>query len=164
MHNRMSEAPCYLDREADLGAEIRELANRGAASYIHSGRTLLDHLYGVSQVLASWQCEVFIVRAGLFHSVYNRDHPLFERHERFTVVAPLIGFRAERLAFHYSSGQVRDAAIPDLFVIRAANLLEQCQFVDLEDVGATAEWKYVHSRRHMLPDAARDLIDSVARR
>ena len=67
----------------------------------HSGRHLVDHLFGVYKLLEDWGNPPEICRAGLFHSIYGtnifdvKSAPFEER----DAIRTAIGEQAERLAF-----------------------------------------------------------------
>jgi uncharacterized protein YbjQ (UPF0145 family) len=50
---------------------IEELRRRGADHVPHTHRSLLDHLTGTFDILASWDSDKDVCRAGLFHSVFG---------------------------------------------------------------------------------------------
>jgi hypothetical protein len=72
-------------------AHLTLLDELGAGGHSHSGRTLLDHLRGTSDLLLAWGNPPETCVAGLFHSIYGtRDYP----------------FRSVELA---QRGRIRDA-------------------------------------------------------
>ncbi len=78
------------------------LRGLGTEDVPHSGeKGFLAHLIGVFRDLESWNCELDVCRAGLFHSIYGTE--LFRKfslsQERRGEVRDLIGERAERIAF-----------------------------------------------------------------
>jgi hypothetical protein len=57
-------------------AQLALLEELGARRRPHSGRTLLDHLQGTSDLLSAWGNPNDTCVAGFFHSVYGtRDYP-----------------------------------------------------------------------------------------
>ena len=55
--------------------KIKEyLIEIGARDLQHANGSLYDHLYRVSKMLESWDCEEDVVLAGLCHSVYNTEY------------------------------------------------------------------------------------------
>ena len=82
---------------------IEFLVLRGAREVAHSKRSLLDHLLGVYEVLRLLECEEWLCRAGLFHSIYGTSKfqtAVVELSER-GLIRSLIGERAESLVFLY---------------------------------------------------------------
>ncbi|WP_024906020.1 GNAT family N-acetyltransferase [Robbsia andropogonis] len=87
--------------------QVAFLVETGAGQVSHSGRTFLDHLIGVENMLKRWECDVDVQSAGLFHSVYGTNRfktTLVGVHAR-PLVAQLIGREAEELAFLFCSSQ-----------------------------------------------------------
>ncbi|GJF26815.1 MULTISPECIES: DUF6817 domain-containing protein [Streptomyces] len=81
------------------------LRARGASETQHPGGTLLDHLNRVARLLAEWGAGPDLQAAGLCHAMYGTDgfdHALMGTDER-TLLAELIGERAEALVFLYAS-------------------------------------------------------------
>jgi hypothetical protein len=56
---------------ADRGPALALLRGLGADEVRHSSRTLLDHLVGTADLLASWGAPPRVEIAGLLHSVYG---------------------------------------------------------------------------------------------
>ncbi|KWF03158.1 GNAT family N-acetyltransferase [Burkholderia pseudomultivorans] len=87
--------------------QVAFLVETGAGQVSHSGRTFLDHLLGVKDLLKRWGCDVDVQAAGLFHSVYGTNRfktTLVGLHAR-PLVAQLIGREAEELAFLFCSSE-----------------------------------------------------------
>ncbi|MBU9564504.1 GNAT family N-acetyltransferase [Burkholderia multivorans] len=87
--------------------QVAFLVETGASQVSHSGRTFLDHLLGVENLLKRWECNVDVQAAGLFHSVYGTNRfktALVGLHAR-PLVAQLIGRDAEELAFLFCSSE-----------------------------------------------------------
>ncbi|MBR8057487.1 GNAT family N-acetyltransferase [Burkholderia dolosa] len=87
--------------------QVAFLVETGAGQVSHSGRTFLDHLLGVENLLKRWECDVDVQAAGLFHSVYGTNRfktTLVGLHAR-PLVAQLIGREAEELAFLFCSSE-----------------------------------------------------------
>lgn len=82
---------------------IELLSNVGADSIRHSGRTFLDHLVGVAELLTAWGQPETVIKAGLFHSIYGTEVftratvPIAERH----TIRAIIGDEAEQLAYWF---------------------------------------------------------------
>jgi hypothetical protein len=85
---------------APRAAAMALLREAGADRIPHSGRTLLDHLVGTADLLASWGAPLRVELAGLVHSVYGTgsfgEAPLAEA-DRDRVIAA-VGAEAEHLA------------------------------------------------------------------
>jgi len=127
-------------------AHVAYLEQVGAHKIIHSGRTLLQHLWGLYTLLKHRNAAHEVCLAGLFHSIY--DTALFSASlgvQRESVRAR-IGERAERLAWLFSAlarpacwqaagaewplvaggrAIVNEAEQQDLRVMERANLDEQ---------------------------------------
>ena len=98
----------------------------------HSGRTLLEHLRGVHDLLRDWGNDEEVCNAGLFHSIYGTKT---FRHQSMTDRAQLvamIGHHAEFLVHCFSTRDrpmfesIDDPVIRgQLMEIEAANLMEQ---------------------------------------
>jgi (p)ppGpp synthase/HD superfamily hydrolase len=52
-------------------SKINFLENINANDKSHSGKTLIDHLVGVHDILKEWDAPQYLQDAGLFHSVYG---------------------------------------------------------------------------------------------
>ncbi len=83
--------------------ELTSLLELGAASTLHCGRSLFDHLVGVANRLAAGRAEPDVILAGLFHSVYGSSAvtPLVDGPDRRARLAEIIGERAEGLVYDY---------------------------------------------------------------
>lgn len=111
----------------------------------HSGRSFIDHLSGVEQILRVCRCSDAVCAAGLFHSIYGTeffDAGLVVDRDQ---VKELIGKEAEYLAWLFCNANrpfcwfcgnkipMRDGShvmvdnktLHDLQMIEGANLLEQ---------------------------------------
>lgn len=80
---------------------INDLIRLGTGESEHSGRSLLNHLQGVYDLLEQWGNPVETCLAGLFHSIYGTAY-----YKKKTValnqrgnIKDLIGARAEELAY-----------------------------------------------------------------
>ena len=85
-------------------AKVRFLEEAGAGLTAHSRRTLLEHLLGVRDLLASWKARTALVDAGLFHSVYGTEfyRPMILTASERERVRAVIGAEAEQLAYLWS--------------------------------------------------------------
>jgi hypothetical protein len=117
----------------------------------HSGRTFLRHLEGTERILRDWGCPQHLQLAGLFHSIYGTNiftvqSASFGERE---VISSLIGPIGEWLAYLFCVTArpdaffiaktsksmrhrytqmpiaVRDDDLRDLFLLEAANHIEQ---------------------------------------
>jgi hypothetical protein len=75
----------------------------GAVDVEHPSGTLMQHLRGTYETLASWGCSEHLCLAGLYHSVYGTE--VFQRQtiplDARNQVRQAIGEKAEGLAFLY---------------------------------------------------------------
>jgi hypothetical protein len=77
------------------------LLQLGTDKFVHSERTLYEHLCGVESVLSAWHQPQEMRNAGLFHSIYSTETfrhaalPITERRQ----LQLLIGEKAERLVY-----------------------------------------------------------------
>ena len=91
------------------------LMQLGTTKMPHSGRSLYEHLAGVSAILYEWGQPECVYLAGMFHSIYSTAKykraalPVSERHR----LRAVIGGEAEQLAYFFS-------ALPAATVFRAA--------------------------------------------
>lgn len=83
---------------------IAFLKSIGAAEIGHGDKTLLQHLQGVADILASWQCNESLVLAGLMHSVYGTKHfsTSIQASENRYEIKALIGDEAEEIVYLFS--------------------------------------------------------------
>ena len=108
------------------------LVELGCDKAKHSGKTLLDHLKGVHDLLRDWGNSEDVCNAGLFHSIYGTDaYKHVSTTDRGKVIEQ-IGLYAEALVLMFSEGKrpffknVNDQKFRrDLMEIEAANLIEQ---------------------------------------
>ena len=115
--------------------KITFLNNIDANDKSHSGKTLIDHLIGVHDILKEWDAPQYIQDAGLFHSVYGTTVFKHQSTNDRDAVKELIGEQAEDLVWKFCSlnlpryqditsqfdGQIKD----DLILLDKANSLEQ---------------------------------------
>lgn len=132
-------------------AALRYLDRKGAMARRHSGRNLYDHLVGTSQILRRWQADDAVCLAGLCHSVYDthtyRADLDIERQE----LCEIIGLRAEALAWRFRNIHLFERAavvrrpalihrlsapLQALFLIGAANLVEQSAYLSIRKLGS----------------------------
>ncbi|MEV6598629.1 DUF6817 domain-containing protein [Actinoplanes sp. NPDC051346] len=104
--------------------KIAFLRQHGTGELAHSDASLLDHLCGVRDLLASWGCGTALCDAGLFHSVYGTE--IFPTGavppELRPAVRELIGDEAETLAYLF--GAVTRTSLFDAAFDGAPFLLE----------------------------------------
>lgn len=113
-------------------AHFELLRASGAHRAPHSGRSLLAHLAGTHDLLASWGAPRCVRLAGLFHSIYGtnafrRQSIPFEERPR---VSALIGVEAERLAYLFCAVD-RPRALIDAWRCGAFLLRERLSGTDL---------------------------------
>ena len=115
--------------------KINFLENIDANDKSHSGKTLIDHLIGVHDILKEWDAPQYLQDAGLFHSVYGTAVFKHQSTNDIDVLKDLIGEQAEDLVWKFCNltlpryqnitshfdGQVKD----DLILLDKANSLEQ---------------------------------------
>ena len=116
-------------------SKINFLENINANDKSHSGKTLIDHLVGVHDILKEWDTPQYLQDAGLFHSVYGTAVFKHQSTNDRDAVKELIGEQAEDLVWKFCNltlpryqniisqfdGQVKD----DLILLDKANSLEQ---------------------------------------
>jgi hypothetical protein len=89
--------------EQQVARAMELLDEVGAVDVEHPSGTLLQHLRGTYDMLASWGCPEHVCLAGLYHSVYGTE--VFQREtiplEARSSVREAIGDEAEELAFLY---------------------------------------------------------------
>ena len=116
-------------------SKINFLENINANDKSHSGKTLIDHLVGVHDILKEWDTPQYLQDAGLFHSVYGTTVFKHQSTNDRDAVKELIGEQAEDLVWKFCNltlpryqniisqfdGQVKD----DLILLDKANSLEQ---------------------------------------
>ena len=116
-------------------SKINFLENINANDKSHSGKTLIDHLVGVHDILKEWDAPQYLQDAGLFHSVYGTTVFKHQSTNDRDAVKALIGEQAEDLVWKFCNltlpryqnitsqfdGQVKD----DLILLDNANSLEQ---------------------------------------
>lgn len=93
----------YSNISADeIAALVSVLRHWGANDIAHSGVSLLDHLIGTHEILASWNQTRAVCLAGLFHSAYGQKGEQSIRTSiRREEVRLLIGKQSERLVWHF---------------------------------------------------------------
>lgn len=89
----------------------------------HTGRTLMDHLKGVRDLLKAWEMPEYVCVAGLFHSIYSTNiftvqSASFEDRE---VIEVMIGKQAERLAYLFCVSERPDAFFEAMHTNRILN-------------------------------------------
>lgn len=90
--------------EQDNPDLIHALTLLGAHQQDHSGRTLLQHLTGVSALLRAWGNPEAVCNAGLFHSIYGTSayqRSTLSRDQR-QQIQRLIGDASEQLVYLFS--------------------------------------------------------------
>ena len=116
-------------------SKINFLNNIDANDKSHSGKTLIDHLIGVHDILKEWDSPQYLQDAGLFHSVYGTIVFKHQSTNDRDAVKELIGEQAEDLVWKFCNlslpryqditsqfdGQIKD----DLILLDKANSLEQ---------------------------------------
>jgi (p)ppGpp synthase/HD superfamily hydrolase len=142
---------------------IEFLLDNGASDNDHSGRSLLDHLIGVAEILMSWKCDKDIVLAGLCHSIYGTDsyHTVTVDPSMRVEVQALIGQRAELLAWEFcnrknprmqsflNNGEIQ------LAIIECANIIEQ--------KGNKEYLKHIHAVFDIIPESIRKGVTEYLR-
>jgi SM-20-related protein len=151
----------------------------------HSGSTLIEHLIGVRDKLAQWECRPAVRFAGLYHSIYGTENfrqqtvPVAERPR----VAQVIGTEAEHLAYEFcmltmrgflteieadldatgghlrDSGRQRAAEKLDLLHLFAANWLEQMP--RMRAIQRSTHVSLFRKIRPLLPRAAQEDIEAA---
>jgi len=162
---------------------INYLLSLGLDRVNHSGTSLLYHLLGTKEILQKWDAPEYVCDAGLFHSVYGTEYfylPNMISTKVITEVRELIGEKAERLAWTFSSMKRKDFEkfagngtpsfvrsfsgnvkisltsedVSDLCNITIANILEQFPRLEEEKVSN----HFLKLKPHILPKAYDDLV------
>ena len=79
--------------------KIDFLRRLGTDKTKHSGRTLFEHLVGVSEILKEMGAPQHVQDAGLYHSIYGTSAFHHQTTSDRGVVQNIIGERAEHLAY-----------------------------------------------------------------
>ena len=93
-----------MSRESTLDQQLEFLAARGASDHAHSLASLIDHLNGTREILASWGAPPALCTAGLFHSVYGTESfesKVADLADR-DAVRELIGPTSEEIAYTFA--------------------------------------------------------------
>ena len=83
--------------------KIRQLEALGAGQFKHINGSLLEHLQGTRDLLASWEAPLVLQDAGLFHAAYSTagfGDRMLDISQRNTVAA-IIGEQAEEIVYHF---------------------------------------------------------------
>ncbi|MDP9651472.1 DUF6817 domain-containing protein [Paraburkholderia caledonica] len=144
----------------ELSENLDFLRKCGAHEIQHSGRTLLDHLFGTYSILRDADVGVEVCQAALFHSVYGTTkfrEQLLPFSERATVVAQ-IGPNAEELVMLFA---LLDR--PDTFLKTMTNRLRPLRFKfgALAPVGHYSEEAGISAQQfnHLLLIEVANLLD-----
>ena len=114
---------------------IEFLLDKNADKVDHSGRTFLEHLIGVAEILEDWDCSFDTVMAGMFHNIYGNKHYDPGLNVTREEVKKLIGEKSENLAWTFENTdreKIIDLKNLDLLLIRLANEYEQSE-LNLKD-------------------------------
>ena len=112
-----------------MGPLLTQFLNSKVTDVKHSGRSFLEHLKGVYEILKAQAAPDYVCKAGLFHSIYGTNvfrHASVELESRPAVV-DAIGPEAERLAYIFCSCD-RPRAL-----VRAANKGPPYQLINRRD-------------------------------
>ena len=114
--------------------KINFLKNIETNNKSHSGRTLIDHLIGVHDILKNNGAPQYLQDAGLFHSVYGTVRFKHQSTNNRDAVIELIGEQAEQIVWEFCNlpkerykaisefeGQLKE----DLLLLTKANQYEQ---------------------------------------
>tara|TARA_B100000700_G_C14873984_1_gene774748 strand:- start:21 stop:452 length:432 start_codon:yes stop_codon:yes gene_type:complete len=85
-----------------VDTKIKFLTDMGANEVSHSGRTLLQHLIEVYNILKLNGAPQHVCDAGLFHSIYGTSKFKHQTTNDREAVRGVIGARAERLVYEFS--------------------------------------------------------------
>ena len=91
--------------------KINFLKNIDANDKSHSGKTLIDHLIGVHDILKEWDSPQYLQDAGLFHSVYGTTVFKHQSTNDRDAVKELIGEQAEDLVWKFCNLTYQDIKI-----------------------------------------------------
>ncbi len=94
----------FLNRLYGFTTHLSPHSQSPANPFTHAGfpGNFFDHLTGVYKILLAWGQPQYVVRAGLFHSVYGTfdyRYSIFDLREGRDKLAELIGLGSEELAF-----------------------------------------------------------------
>lgn len=117
--------------------EIDFLKQIGADKLPHSGKTLLDHLIGTSQILKNYGRSISEQKAGLFHSIYGTEY--YKNSIKLNIdrqqIKDLIGNETEEIVYIFCTlrnrissildGNVEEKYIKILQWLEYANIKEQ---------------------------------------
>jgi hypothetical protein len=95
-----------VEGAADLFArQEAALESWGAAAEVHSVSSLLEHLRGTRDVLASWGCSPALCAAGFFHSVYGTESfwGTLKGFDERDAVRAVCGREAEEIVYLFSA-------------------------------------------------------------
>ena len=121
---------------ADLtyNKKINFLKNIEANTKSHAGRTLMDHLIGVYNILKNDGAPQYLQDAGLFHSIYGTVIFKHQSTNNRDAIIELIGEQAEEIVWEFCNlprerykaisefeGQLKE----DLLLLTKANNIEQ---------------------------------------
>ena len=114
--------------------KINFLKNIEANTKSHSGRTLMDHLIGVYNILKNDGAPQYLQDAGLFHSIYGTVIFKHQSTNNRDAIIELIGEQAEEIVWEFCNlprerykaisefeGQLKE----DLLLLTKANNIEQ---------------------------------------
>jgi len=86
-----------------MNQKINKLTELGAGNFDHIDGTLMQHLVGTRDVLASWGASTQLQDAGLFHAAYSTAG--FGNHlvalDQRQQIADIIGKGAEKIVYEY---------------------------------------------------------------
>ena len=107
---------------------IKFLLNKKADKLKHSGKTFLEHLVNVADILEQWGCNFDTVMAGMFHNIYGNKYYNPNLKVTRKDIQKLIGKKAEKLVWLFETTD-RDNILQlknlDLLLIKLANDFEQ---------------------------------------
>tara|TARA_R100001377_G_C3114210_1_gene83693 strand:+ start:122 stop:496 length:375 start_codon:yes stop_codon:yes gene_type:complete len=123
-----------MSTDLTYNKKINFLKNIEANTKSHSGRTLIDHLIGVYNILKNDGAPQYLQDAGLFHSIYGTVIFKHQSTNNRDAIIELIGEQAEEIVWEFCNlprnrykaisefeGQLKE----DLLLLTKANNIEQ---------------------------------------
>lgn len=101
-----------------MDEKFKQLAELGAADFVHINGNLIDHLQGTKELLSSWSASQTLQDAGLYHAAYGTAG--FETQlvapEQRKKIAQIVGAQAEEIVYQYCACD-RDYFWPQLGLV-----------------------------------------------
>lgn len=101
-----------------MDEKFKQLTALGAADFVHINGTLIDHLKGTRDILASWSASQTLQDAGLYHAAYGTagfEEQMVSANRRENI-GKIIGVQAEEIVYQYCACD-RDSFWPQLGLV-----------------------------------------------